>query len=133
MQDDFPLKTLCTKYDHGGGVACGDSFLVYSRAPIPQTFITNPYSEHLKSKLLEAAFAVRTVICVYSRWDDLGRQGLRSLPAFGNETSHDIDQKPWFLFNAAQMNPHRVAIVGSLDGSNEAFLGVLLAILSRPW
>ena len=55
------------------------------------------------------------------------------LPTFPCETSHQLDQKPWFFLNAAKTEPRRIGIAGRGNVIGGTLVETLLAVLSRPW
>lgn len=127
------IPELCAEHDQGGGVACGDDFIVFTRYQIPDWYLTELGSPELQDELTEAAFAVEAVVSFYMSRSDLGGQGLRSLPILRSRTFHEIDQKPWFFLNAAKVDPHGIGIAGRGNTIGGTLVETLLAILSRPW
>ena len=127
------LTELCSEMDQGGGVACGGDYIVFTRAQIPDWYLTELGSPELQDELTKAALAVETVINFYMSRSDLGGQGLRSLPALQTNTSHEIDQKPWFFLNAAKVDPRGIGIAGRGSMIGGTLVETLLAVLSRPW
>lgn len=127
------IPELCAEHDQGGGVACGDDFIVYTRYQIPDWYLTELGSPDLQDALTRAALAVEAVVNFYTSRSDLGGQGLRSLPTLQCMTNHEIDQKPWFFLNAAKVDPHGIGIASRGNTIGGTLVETLLAVLSRPW
>ena len=108
MLYSLSLPELCAELDEGGGVACGGDFVVFTRAQIPDWYLTELGSPELQDELTKAALAVELVVNFYMSRSDLAGRGLRSLPALQNKSSHELDQKPWFFLNAAKVDPQGI-------------------------
>ena len=133
MLYSLSLPELCAELDEGGGVACGGDFVVFTRAQIPDWYLTELGSPELQDELTKAALAVELVVNFYMSRSDLAGRGLRSLPALQNKSSHELDQKPWFFLNAAKVDPQGIGIAGRGNMIGGTLVETLLAVLSRPW
>ena len=133
MLYSLTIPELCAEHDQGGGVACGDDFIVFTRYQIPDWYLTKLGSPELQDELTEAALAVEAVVNFYMSRSDLGGQGLRSLPALQSMTLHEIERKPWFFLNAAKVDPRGIGIAGRGNTIGGTLVETLLAVLSRPW
>ena len=134
MQYILTIPELCAEHDQGGGVACGDDFIVFTRAQLPDSYLTYlGEDQDLEVELTEAALAVELLVNFYMSREDLGGQGLRSLPHVENKTHHQLDQNPWFFLNAAKVDPRGIGIAGRGDTIGGTLVETLLAVLSRPW
>ena len=133
MQYILTIPELCAELDTGGGVACGDDFVVFTRAQIPDWYLTELGSPELQDELTKAALEVELVVNFYMSRSDLGGQGLRSLPTLQCESSDQLDQKPWFFLNAAKVDPRGIGIAGRGNMIGGTLVETLLAVLSRPW
>ena len=133
MLYSLTIPELCAEHDQGGGVACGDDFIVFTRYQIPDWYLTRLGSPQLQDGLTEAALAVEAVVNFYMSRSDLGGQGLRSLPILQRRTHHELDRKPWFFLNAAKVDPRGIGIASRGNAIGGTLVETLLAILSRPW
>ncbi|KAL2810187.1 hypothetical protein BJX63DRAFT_323030 [Aspergillus granulosus] len=124
--------TICAALDKGGGVCFGpDTFVIYTRAPLPRSFANLDHNVALHTKLTAAAASVCETLPVYVDLDATTVTQLASLPVplpspAETESNSTTSHLPWFLINAATIKKH--CVVGS-----GLSVHALLVILQRPW
>lgn len=125
MNYEGTLPDLVERYDKGGGVCLGNTFVVHTTTRSLRSFQNVIVADHLRGvnpfpQLAEAAVTVLKTIQVYCHADDLPEGQFISLPRLS------ADWKPWYLTNAAMSDNHCIV------GFNNV-IETLLVVLRRPW
>lgn len=114
---------LCVAADIGGGVAIGDTFLVYSVAVVPEIPLVSADS---LPRLEAAAKAVAEKLPIHLENSNIDLSQLGRVPFPGDPAAKMIRRLPWFYIHAAGFKKH--AVVGKIS-----LVDTLLRVLSRPW
>lgn len=120
---------ICATLDHGAGVRFGtQTFVIYSRAPLPASFLQLKTNVALYAQLTAVASLVCETLPVYANLKAPAVAQLAALPVppARRVSNNATDHVPWFLLPAATLKKHCVVGNGSAVES-------LLVILQRPW
>ncbi|KAA6413333.1 MAG: hypothetical protein FRX48_03079 [Lasallia pustulata] len=128
MQKGSTLPELCAKLDRGGGVCCGDVFVVFTTFMIPAAWSNDVEFRDRFSRAQIAASSLASVLPFFLCMQDLKREGLASLPYGISKVRKSLSQEPWFFLNASAKEPHHIGIAGTGSATE-----TLLAVLARPW
>ena len=128
MQNVSTLPELCAKLDRGGGVCCGDVFVVFTRFVIPAAWGSEVEFQDRFNRAQTAALSITSIMSFFLSSQDLNGRGLASLPYGTSKVQHSLSQEPWFFLNASAKEPHQIGVAGTGSAAE-----TLLAVLSRPW
>lgn len=128
MQNGCTLPELCAELDRGGGVCCGDVFVVFTRFMISTAWSNNVEFRDRFSRAQIVASNVMSLMPFFLCMQDLKGMELASLPYGTSKMQRSLSQEPWFFLNASAKEPHQIGVAGTGSAAE-----TLLAVLSRPW
>jgi hypothetical protein len=133
-EDYKQLPAICSRYDKGGGVGHGATFMVYTNMKLSQHWSDRSnWHSGLEEALLKASRPLKNHIRFHYSTGELDDSGvgewtknLHSLPSPPAHPPNLLDRRPWFAINAAKAD--------SLDicGQKDA-IQTLIMVLGRPW
>lgn len=122
------LPELCATLDRGGGVCCGDVFVVFTRHMIPAAWSNDVKYRDRFGRAQRTASGIGFLMPVFLSTEDLKGVGLASLPYGTSKSQHSLSQEPWFFLNASTKESHQIGVAGTGSAAE-----TLLAVLGRPW
>lgn len=128
MQTASTLPELCAKLDRGGGVCCGDIFVVFTRFKIPAAWSNDDEFRDCFCRAQVLASGIASLMPFFVCMQDLEGVGLASLPHGTSKTQNSLSQEPWFFLNASAKEPHQISVAGTGSAAE-----MLLAVLAQPW